>query len=885
MTVGLGLTGASLIFLFGHDDAMKLLVGFGFGGSLAALFMRVGGGIFTKAADVGADLVGKVEAGIPEDDARNPATIADNVGDNVGDCAGMAADVFESYSVMLVAAIVLAAATAEVFDMHTWMRLVFLVLMVSAIGIFASIIGISVVRGSDDVKSDPLKLMRNGFIVSTVIAVIGVGGYTFAMLGGVPKLGSIQTTTLTSLEELQRNEFTKVIDFRDGLSKATGKPKFEISADDLTKDPGAKNLNFGGTDKENADELKSIAQSALNYQEDTAAPLPDLHGYRLIDFNDASNPVLQYAVQDSDPTQPTPGATKTFSDLYSVKDPVTGRLKQTEMAVYDLVITPLQGTAGAPLQPVQEITYGPVVASVMQAEVKKVVDAGQAKVEFKKTYPTYLYFNPESGNVAVAVDGTFESGTLKRMPFQYFKNTPAEIEKAKADSAGQPYPKLPPQEQATVAEIQHTSIAWYWFFFPVIFGIALAFGIEQLTDYYVSTHRKPTKEVAGVAGAGAAPMLIQGFSYAMESSVFMVIAIVIALLLPLCIFPPSHFAGSYVPSFFGVALVGLGLLTTTGFLLAMDTFGPISDNAQGVYEMSGAAATNEFGAGVVARLDAAGNTTKALTKGFAITTAVIAATALFHSFLEDGHLAHIGLRLDYPTIFLGFLLGGAAPFLFSSFAINAVGRAAFRLIHEVRRQFRADPGIMAGTSKPDYAACVALVTKAAQRELLSPGILAIALPVAVGFGFSIGQPAVKIHDHYFNLAGAQALGGFLAGAILSGQLMAVLLSNAGGIWDNAKKLIEDGLHGGKGTEAHKASIVGDTVGDPFKDTAGPGLNPLIKVMNLVSLLLAPIIIRPIGDLGLCGITGVCVVALGISIYFARKGSLAHDFEAASHGDE
>jgi K(+)-stimulated pyrophosphate-energized sodium pump len=408
----------------------------------------------------------------------------------------------------------------------------------------------------------------------------------------------------------------------------------------------------------------------------------------------------------------------------------------------------------------------------------------------------------------------------------------------------------------------------------------MAFAIEMLTDYYVSTHKRPTQEVAGVSSAGPAPMIIQGFAYAAESSVFMVLAIVIALLVPLYLFNPVTY-GSPILSFYGIALVGLGLLTTTGFVLAMDTFGPISDNAQGVYEMSGEGHDNEYGSKAVQRLDAAGNTTKALTKGFAIATAVVAAVALFHSFLEDAQLGSIGLRLDIPEIFLGLLIGGAAPYLFSAFSINAVGRASFQLINEVRRQFRADPGIMAGTSKPNYGACVSIVTSAAQKELLGPGILAIFLPIAVAFGFSIGKTPTVIGGTPYNLTGAQALGGFLAGAILSGQLMAVLLANSGGMWDNAKKIIEDGLYGGKGTEAHKAGVVCDTVGDPFKDTAGPAMNPLIKVMNLVALLLAPVIIRPFDTTILSIITGVSVLLLVISIYFSKRGSLSTEMMKAT----
>lgn len=868
MTVGLGLIGASAIFLVAGGAAVKMLVGFGFGGSLAALFMRVGGGIFTKAADVGADLVGKIEKKIPEDDPRNPATIADNVGDNVGDCAGMAADVFESYSVTLVAAIVLAAATAEVFDQRTWMRLVILVLGISAIGILASICGVFSVKGTEDEKVDPLKLLRRGFLVATAVAIVGFGIFTFAWLGGGK---AVTTNTLVSIDELENKEKVALQKLREGLAKADGKKPYEIAAADVTKDEAnAKKL---GISKK---ELEALGATAFDYHEDSALPVPKLNSYRPIDFNDAKNPALSYGVRDFNPT--SQNAIRSLKDVWS--DEKTHQ--QIEIAVYDVTVQQI-GAKGQTAPPAQEATVGPLPSKYFEEQVTKLKDRATVTVNAK--YPGYLYYSPETGKVVVAVDGNFEPAKLARQSFTYFKASADEVNSATKASSGQPMPKLPEELQATIAQIQHVPVPWYKFLIPVIFGILLAFGIEQLTDYYVSTHQKPTKEVAGVAGAGAAPMIIQGFSYALESSAFMVVGIVIALLVPLWIFPPANFGGSFVPSFFGVALVGLGLLSTTGFVLAMDTFGPISDNAQGVFEMSGAGAENAYGSAVVARLDAAGNTTKALTKGFAITTAVIAATALFHSFLESANLSHIGLRLDYPEIFLGFLIGGAAPYLFSSFAINAVGRAAFKLINEVRRQFAADKGIMEGTSKPDYGACVAIVTAAAQRELLSPGILAILLPIAVGFGFSIGKPAVEIAGNYYNLAGAQALGGFLAGAILSGQLMAVLLANSGGMWDNAKKLVEEGLHGGKGTPAHAASVVCDTVGDPFKDTAGPALNPLIKVMNLVALLLAPVIIQPFGDMKLTAITVLCVAGLGVSLYFAKKGSLSDDFEQVVHAAE
>jgi len=635
MTVGLGLIGACAVFLLYREKAMLILVGFGFGGSLAALFMRVGGGIFTKAADVGADLVGKVEAGIPEDDPRNPATIADNVGDNVGDCAGMAADVFESYEVTLVAAIILGA---SIIPAETWgssvqmttsaLQLVMYPLIIRAVGVLASIIGVFAVKGEDRADLDPMQPINTGFRVSAVAATI----------------------------------------------------------------------------------------------------------------------------------------------LF-------------------------------------------VIGS-------------------------YLYFK---GGVLI------------------------------------PGPK------------GDVNYEWWRFALCTFAGIVLAMVIGWLTEYFTSTEHKPVTEIAYNSRTGPATMIISGFSYGLESSVWSALAIAVTLLFSLAMFPGNALLAAY-----GIALAGLGLLSTTGYILAMDTFGPITDNANGIFEMSGvleedrehnpqgAADGGLSGDRIVGRLDAVGNTTKALTKGFAIATAVIAAVALFRSFMTGAHLLPpvdvnvlaselskgkiFGIPLDVPEVFVGLLIGGAAPYLFSSFAINAVGRAAYNLIEEVRRQFRDDPGIMLGTSKPDYARCVALVTAAAQKELLGPGILAIALPILVGFGLGFRRPDI----------GAAALGGYLAGAIVSGQLMAVLLSNSGGAWDNAKKKIEDGLFGGKGTENHKAGIICDTVGDPFKDTAGPALNPLIKVMNLTGILIAGIVIQDLSQPVRITIVVVAFIALTGAVIFSKRGSIVNE---------
>lgn len=630
MTVGLGLLGACIIFLIYKNNAMLVLVGFGFGGSLAALFMRVGGGIFTKAADVGADLVGKVEAGIPEDDPRNPATIADNVGDNVGDCAGMAADVFESYEVTLVAAIILGAAVGHVAGVSPTavLSLVMYPLIVRAVGVVASIIGVLSVKGEDREDLDPMQPINKGFWISAFVATVLFG------------LGSMWH-------------------FKAGV------------------------------------------------------------------------------------------------------------------------------TVGA------------------------------------QTYE------------------------------------------------------------------------WWRFFLCTLAGIVLALVIGRLTEYFTSSEKKPVTEITLASKTGPATMIISGFAIGLESAVWSVVAIVFSLLAALTIF-----SGNAILAAYGVALAGLGLLTTTGYILAMDTFGPITDNANGIFEMSGVLeedkANPNFKQGalsgdrIVHRLDAVGNTTKALTKGFAIATAVIAAVALFRSFMTDAQLLPptdpgelmaaisqgriFGIPLDVPEVFIGLLIGGAAPFLFSAFAINAVGRSAIELITEVRRQFREDSGIMAGTSKPDYARCVAIVTASAQKELLGPGILAIALPIAVGFGLGFSDP----------LRGAAALGGYLAGAIVSGQLMAVLLSNSGGAWDNAKKKIEDGWFGGKGTENHKAGVICDTVGDPFKDTAGPALNPLIKVMNLVGILIAPIVISPsLSTTTRLIIVVISVLALAMAVMFSKRGSIADDESAVA----
>jgi K(+)-stimulated pyrophosphate-energized sodium pump len=387
------------------------------------------------------------------------------------------------------------------------------------------------------------------------------------------------------------------------------------------------------------------------------------------------------------------------------------------------------------------------------------------------------------------------------------------------------------------------------FFFATLTGIILAIVIEWITNYFTHTENRPVKETAYSSKTGPATMLLSGFGLAKESSVWAILAIAATIFASIKIF-----GGDIGLSAYGVALAGLGLLTTTGFILAEDTYGPISDNANGIFEMSGA----NKGAGkraqeIITKLDAVGNTTKALTKGFAIATAVIAAIALFRSFISEGGLLETGIQINMPDVFIGLLIGGAVPFLFSSLLINAVGRTAFFVVEEVRRQFREIPGIMEGKNPPEYDKCVDIVTVAAQKELIGPGIIGIFTPIAVGFGL-----------------GAAALGGYLAGSILVGQLLAVLLANSGAIWDNAKKVIEMGAHGGKGSESHKAAVIGDTVGDPFKDTAGPALNPLIKVMNLVAILILPLLLQNYSDLVRGTIVGISLALIVFAIWLSKR---------------
>ncbi|MBX3110849.1 MAG: sodium/proton-translocating pyrophosphatase [Fimbriimonadaceae bacterium] len=868
LTVGLGLLGATLIFLFAGADATKLLVGFGFGGSLAALFMRVGGGIYTKAADVGADLVGKVEAGIPEDDPRNPAVIADNVGDNVGDCAGMAADVFESYEVTLVAAIVLGAATAVIFDQATWMKLVLFALMARGIGIVASIIGIFMVKGSDNLNDDPLKSIRRGFVSSAVISVVGTLALAFVMMGGTGS--KVNTNQFVSQAHLVVDTVKTIRDTRANYAKANGKKVEDVKATDILKEKAIEDLGM-------REQTEQLVTSILGMSEDQLPKVPENEPkYSAVDLSDTKGVAGTYTVA-------VPPANPNEKPSYQS---LGEYLKAQPLFVYEVELTQNSPSMGADSKPVDNVQtihtfVGPMTEKekTTQFESFTKMTPGNKVVPVGTPLPVKV-FAAKDGSLAFGVDTQGKGVPVfnLRTNLQVYKDS---VDKVKGffekpdPNAVQPKPAT-----VTTGKVDSKVVPWWTFLVCILFGVLMAFAFEALTDYYVSLHKKPVNELGHMASAGPAPMIISGFAYGQESSVFSLFAIVLSLIVPLVVFPAAVYGG-YILSFYGIALVGLGLLTTTGFILAMDTFGPISDNAQGVFEMSGAGHENAEGARRVQLLDAAGNTTKALTKGFAIATAVVAAVALFHAFVEEGQLAQAGMRLEIPQIFLGLLIGGAAPFLFSAFSINAVGRAAFELINEVRRQFHADKGIMEGTSKPDYAKCVAIVTAAAQKELIGPGILAIGFPVLVAFGFAIGQPTTNIGGVEYNLVGAQALGGFLAGAILSGQLLAVMLANSGGMWDNSKKLIEDGLWGGKGTDAHKAAVVCDTVGDPFKDTAGPAMNPLIKVMNLVALLIAPQVIQPWSQGVLITVTVIAAVALAVAIYWSKRGSMASGMQSAA----
>jgi len=566
LTDGLGLLGGTVIFIIFGPASPDVLLGFGFGGTLIALFMRVGGGIYTKAADVGADLVGKVEVGIPEDDPRNAAVIADLVGDNVGDCAGMAADIFESYEVTIVSALILGLALREVDPTHS-LKWIIYPLLIRAIGVISSILG------------------------------------TFT----VPIWETIPV------------KFLRAHDAEESMFRS-----YEVSS-------------------------------------------------------------------------------------------------------------------------VNTVFWSFLVA--------------------------WLYAN--DWRLAVL-----------------------------------------------------TSI-----------GVGLAVAFNPLTSYFTATKSPPVKEVVKSTRTGTATTILSGLSLGMESAVWATLIIALSFVFAVILYRDME----PIYTLYGIAMIGIGMLSHTGNNVAMDSFGPIADNANGIGEMSWHGMKDDEtikARQIMADLDAVGNTTKAITKGVAIASAVIAAVSLFASYITDVGRVQASMnlpvldsiRISAPVIFIGFLIGGALPWLFSSFAIRAVSRAAGEIVEEVRRQFRI-PGIMEGTVTPDYAQVVGISTRSAQKELLPLAVIAAITPLVIGLAL-----------------GVEALGGFLAGVILSGQLLAVFMSNAGGAWDNAKKTVEDEpvdlkANTGKGSERHKASVVGDTIGDPLKDTAGPALNPMIKVVNLISLLAAPLIVR------------------------------------------
>ncbi|MFH1841096.1 MAG: sodium-translocating pyrophosphatase [Candidatus Shapirobacteria bacterium] len=566
LTDGLGLFGGTVIFLLFGKAAPDALLGFGFGGTLLALLMRVGGGIYTKAADIGADLVGKIEAGIPEDDPRNPAVVADLVGDNVGDCAGMAADIFESYEVTIVSSLILGLALWHQSGSVKW---IVFPLLVRGIGVLSSIVGTVFVKARG--QENPLHTINRGFYTSAAFSAVW------------------------------------------------------------------------------------FAFAAHFY----------MHEWRA--------------------------------------------------------------------------------------------------------------------------------------------------------------------------------------FWSVIIGVVLAIVIDHLTGFFTDVIYAPVKRIALQAKSGTATLILSGLSVGLESSVWSVLVIAVTIFGAIFIY--AGFPAVFV--LYGVSLTGIGMLTLTGNNVAMDSFGPISDNAGGIGEMAG---ISTKGQSILARLDAVGNTTKAITKGVAIGSAVIAAVSLFGSFITDvekvspGTLAN-GIRISEPLVFVGLLVGGALPLLFSARLIESVSRAAATIIADVRRQFKIK-GIMAGTQKPDYARTVAICTRSAQSELLPIALLAVLTPVLVGL-----------------LLGAEPLGGFLAGLILSGQLLAVFMANAGGAWDNAKKFIESGHYGGKGSEAHKAAVVGDIVGDPLKDTAGPALNPLLKVINLISVIIAPILVTNLNPFVRYGAAALIFVFLSWLLFF------------------
>ena len=590
LTDGLGLLGGTAIFMIFGRAAPDALLGFGFGGTLVALFMRIGGGIYTKAADVGADLVGKVEEGLPEDDPRNAGVIADLVGDNVGDCAGMAADIFESYEVTIVSTLILGLVLLHLTGDTFW---IIFPLVVRAIGVISSIMG---------------------------------------------------TLTVPIWENFPI-KFLRAKDAEEAMFRS-----YEVSS------------------------INTVLWTFL------------------------------------------------FALLY----------------------------------------------------------AGEWKL-------------------------------------------------------------------ALLSSI----------------GVGLAVVFNPLSSYFTSYKKKPVKEIVESMKTGTATTVLSGLAVGLEASVWSVLVICVALASSYLLYQGE----APIYALYGVAMVGIGMLSHTGNNVAMDSFGPIADNANGIGEMAG---VGEKAWKIMAELDAVGNTTKAITKQIAIASAVIAATSLFFSYVTDigimqerlGVEVISSIRISTLDTVIGFLIGGALPFLFSSYSIKAVARGANLVVEEVRRQFRI-PGVLEGKVTPDYAKVVSITTAASQKELLSLTVLTVATPLLVGILFNV-----------------EALGAFLAGVILSGQLLAVFMAISGGALDNAKKYIEDGNLGGKGSPAHRAGVEGDTVGDPLKDTAGPALNPMIKVVNLISLLAAPLIVKYQGTTGSWIVAGILLV---MTIWAIRKSSTPmehHEIEKA-----
>ncbi len=606
LTDGLGLLGGTTIFIVFGEAAPDALLGFGFGGTLLALFMRVGGGIYTKAADVGADLVGKVEENLEEDDPRNAAVIADQVGDNVGDCAGMAADIFESYEVTIVSALILGLALVTLTGQLYW---IIFPLIVRAIGVISSIIG------------------------------------TFSV------------------------------------------------------------------------------------------------------------PIWEQTVAKGDAWH------------------------------------------------AMEIAYE--VSSVITISLSTIL--------------AYAYVHAQ--NVAAIAAGT------------------------------------------------NPQILGHWWQPAVMVSVGVIFNVivNRVTAHFTGTDKPPVQEIAKSTRFGPATTILSGLAEGYESSFWAILLIAGAIMISVIVYGAQ--GAQYI--IYGVALIGIGWLTHAGNLVSMDSFGPISDNANGIGEMASMPASARK---IMTDLDAVGNTTKAITKGVAIGSAVIAAVALYGSFITDINIVlhELGrkpmefINIADPRVFIGLLIGGGIPLLFGSMLVKAVARAANGMVAVVRKQFDV-PGVREGRVLPDYRQAVAISTEAAQRELLPVGILVVLIPIVVGF-------ALK----------AEALGGFLAGVILSGQLLAVFMSNTGGAWDNAKKLVEEGLYGGKGSDAHKASVVGDTVGDPLKDTAGPALNPLIKVINLISLIIAPIVVAHT-DIGIIGWVLILAALAGMTWALLRSKAPAQYAIEATEG--